>query len=233
LLLLAVSDVHSPRYLMQYMARLSARKALCGEAIAIVWAGDMVEKGRVAALQPVVTYTRRICGNKRIIAVFGNEEYMDLENEFMRRYHDIIWLNDNYIRVEVEGKCIAFYGTRGALDEPTRWQKRHIPNIRAIYKAKIERFRSIGRKLRSECDILILVTHYVPTYATLEGESREIWPQLGSKEMEKAVIEVKPDIVIHGHAHNSKKLEAELDGVRVYNVALPARNDITVIEVQA
>ena len=231
LLILAVSDVHSPRYLMQYMSLLSIRKQFCGSAIAVVWAGDMVDKGRVNALQPVITYARRMCGDKRIVAVFGNEEYMDLENEFMRRYPSIIWLNDSYMKLEVEGRCIAFYGTRGALDEPTRWQKRHIPNIRAIYKAKIERFRSIGKKLRGECDILILVSHYVPTYATLEGEDPSIWPQLASREMERAVLEVKPDIVIHGHAHNSKKLEATLDGVRVYNVALPARNEITVIEV--
>jgi Icc-related predicted phosphoesterase len=216
---------------MQYMSSLSSKKQLCRDALALVWAGDMVDKGRVHALQPVVSYTRRLCGDKRVIAVFGNEEYMDLENEFMKRYSNIIWLNDNYLKLEVEGKCIAFYGTRGALDEPTRWQKRHIPNIRAIYKAKIERLRSIGKRLRNECDILIIISHYVPTYVTLEGEKREIWPQLASKEMEKAILEVKPDIVIHGHAHNSKKLEAHLDGIRVYNVALPARRDITVIEI--
>ncbi len=228
--IIAVSDVHSPRYLMQYMAALSTRKEACNDALAIVWAGDMVEKGKINALQPVIAYTRRICGPRRIVAVFGNEEYMDLEKEFIRRYSDIVWLDDSYIKVEAEGLCIAFYGTRGALDEPTLWQKKHIPNIRTIYRLKVERFKTVGKQLRKECDRLIFISHYAPTYATLEGEKVEIWPQLGSKLMEKALIEVKPDIVIHGHAHNSKKLQALLDGVRVYNVALPARRDVTVVE---
>ena len=43
--------------------------------------------------------------------------------------------------------------------------------------------------------------------------------------------EIKPDIVIHAHAHNARVTEAVIDSVKIYNVSLPARKGITVIEV--
>jgi Icc-related predicted phosphoesterase len=76
----------------------------------------------------------------------------------------------------------------------------------------------------------MLVTHYAPAYLTLEGEDPRIWPELGSRTMEKALLEARPDIAIHGHVHKSKLLEASLDGIRILNVAFPARGDIVVIE---
>lgn len=229
--IIAVSDVHSPRYLLHYMSALSRHKSDCETATILIWAGDMVDKGRINALQQVVAVTRRICGHKSIVAVFGNEEYMDLERKFIEKYNDIIWLNDSYMTLNVNGICYGIYGTRGALDRPTRWQERNIPNIRLIYRLRVERLRKTLQKLRTVCQKIIVVMHYAPTYATLEGEDEKIWPEIGSKAMEEALLEVKPDIVIHGHAHKSKRLEVDIQGIRVYNVALPARGDVTVIEV--
>ena len=196
----------------------------------MIWAGDMVERGRVEALRPVLEATQRKCPRAQIVAVFGNEEYMDREHEFARAYDNVVWLNDSYIVVEEKGKSIAIYGSRGALDRPTRWQRRNIPGIETIYKRRAERMKTVLSRLRNRTDIVIVVTHYAPTYLTLEGEKQEIWPELGSRAVEKALLKARPDIAIHGHAHNSRRLEAMLDGIRVLNVAFPARKDVTIVK---
>lgn len=231
MLLVAVSDVHSPRYLMEYMSALSRHRGECRGAAAVIWAGDMVDRGNVAALKPVITVTRNMCGSTRILAVYGNEEYFDREKLFASRYPEVLWLDDTYTVIEAGGEPVAVYGTRGALDEPTTWQRRHIPSIRLIYRRKVEKLRETVKLLRRRGYRVVVVMHYAPTTLTLEGEDPSIWKYMASREMEQAIIETKPDLVIHGHAHNSRRLEAELDGVRVVNVALPARHDVTVIQV--
>ncbi|MET1128936.1 MAG: metallophosphoesterase [Thermoproteota archaeon] len=228
--LLAVSDVHSPRYLMQYMSALSSHRNDCKEAHFIVWAGDMIDRGRVRAFDPLVKYTKRMCPESEIVAVFGNDEYMDREDEIERSYGEVRWLNDTYHVYSVDNTTIAFYGTRGVLDRPTRWQRRHIPLIQRIYEVKLEKLRENLLKLRDIADVIVVVMHYAPSYKVMEGEPQTAWPEMGSSRVERVLLETKPDIVIHGHLHNAKRLDNNISGIRVYNVAFPARNDLTLIE---
>lgn len=230
MIVVATSDVHSPRYLFQYVAALSKHSELCREAGVVLWAGDMVERGRVEALLPVVEATRKKCPSARIVSVFGNEEYMDREIYFIKRYPHVVWLNDSYIVVDGKDKSIAIYGSRGVLDRPTRWQRRNIPGIDAVYKRRAEKTAAMLKQLREKADVVVLVTHYAPSYLTLEGENPKIWPELGSKTMEKILLDAKPDMAVHGHAHRSKRLEASINGTRIVNVAFPARGDIVVME---
>ena len=231
LVVVATSDVHSPRYLMHYMSALARHSGECSAARLVVWAGDMVERGRVSALRPVVEVTRRRCPSARIVAVFGNEEYMDRENEFVRRYPQVVWLNDTYITLETRGLRIAIYGTRGAIDRPTPWQRRHIPGIERVYAERVRRLREEVKRLKSQGYYVIAVMHYAPTRLTIEGEDPSIWPYMASLAMEAAIRDAKPDLVIHGHAHHAKRLEAWINGTYVVNVAFPARGDVTVLRV--
>jgi Icc-related predicted phosphoesterase len=229
LVLAATSDVHSPRYLLEFLGALGRHSGECRDVRLFLFAGDMVEKGRVAALRPVVEAVRSRCPRARIVAVFGNEEYMDREQLFIQRYREIIWLNDSYMTLEYGDLRLAIYGTRGAIDKPTQWQERHIPGIRRIYAERIRRLRTTVADLRKRGYTVIVLTHYAPTTLTVEGEDPSIWPYLASREMEKAILETRPALVIHGHAHHARRLEAVLgDGTLVVNVAFPARRDIYV-----
>ncbi|BEP17626.1 metallophosphoesterase [Pyrofollis japonicus] len=214
------------------MSALSKHRADCEKVELVLWAGDMVEKGNVAALKPVIEVTKKFCGKARIIAVFGNEEYMDREREFITRYPEIVWLNDNhYVYVSSGGEEIAIYGTRGSLDRPTRWQRRHIPGIEKVYRERAIRLKEEVLRLKKEYEKVVVLMHYAPTYLTLEGEDKSIWPEMGSIFMEKAIRESKPNIVIHGHAHNSKRLEVTIDNILIVNVAFPARKDVTILTI--
>jgi Icc-related predicted phosphoesterase len=67
----------------------------------------------------------------------------------------------------------------------------------------------------------IVVLHYAPIRATVEGEPLEIFPFLGSSRLEEPLNRYPVTAVFHGHAHHgSPKARTQRD-VPVYNVALP------------
>ena len=224
---LAVSDVHSPRYLLEFTAALARRSHDCKTVDAVVLAGDMVERGKVEALKPVLDAIKSKCAGKPVMAVFGNEEFIGTEDKYVKRYPDVIWLNDSYTVLN----GVAVYGTRGSLDRLTRWQRRHMPWLEKVYRERVRRLEEAVVSLKNEYGKVIVVMHYAPTYATLVGEPQTIWPEMGSRLMEAAIARTKPDLVIHGHAHRSRKLEAVIGGVRVVNVAFPARRDLVLLDV--
>ncbi len=224
--------MHSPRYLLEFVAALNRHRGECSEVDMVVFAGDMVYKGRVEALKPVLDAVRSTCGDKPVVAVFGNEEFIGLEEEFRRRYPTVTWLDDEKQVFTIRGVRVAVVGTRGSLERPTRWQARKIPGITRIYAERLKRVEALLREARREADVVILVSHYALTWRTLEGEPRSIWPEMGHRGFETVIKNTKPDAAIHGHAHKSRVLEARLDGVPVYNVAFPARRDVTIIRVE-
>ncbi len=230
--ILAVADIHSPRYLHNFIASL--HRVRIENLDLIVLAGDIVDRGNVSAFKPVLdVLNTRILRNREIpmIAVFGNEEYMDREVEFYRKYNTVKWLNDEKIILRIQNQDICIVGSRGSLQKPTSWQERNIPNIANIYRDRLEKIKCLLRECRSLTPLTILVTHYATTFVTVKGEPVSVYPYLGVQFIEKLSQNEKPIIAIHGHAHNAKNVYAVVNGVEVYNVSLPARNGVTLIRI--
>ncbi len=225
--ILAVSDVHSPRYLAQFVAALSRRKNECSSVDVIVFAGDMVERGRVEAFRLVLDAVKSRCGSKPIVAVFGNEEYIGTEEKYVKLYPEVTWLNDNYVEIAQD---FVIYGTRGSLDRLTRWQRKNMPWLAKVYAERAKKLEQEVLRLKQRYRFVVVVMHYAPTFQTVVGEPPSIWPELGSRAVENAIKKSRPSLVIHGHAHRAKRLETFINGVRVVNVAFPARNDVTLIK---
>lgn len=222
---LAVGDVHSPDYLNLYVS--SVRRIVEG-IDAILWAGDMVRRGRVEALEPVLKVTREVFPKVPIIAVFGNEEYVGSEPIFRERFPEVVWIDDDYVVLEV-GECrLGIVGTRGALERPTRWQRQHMPELWRVYRERPRKIEELIVKARRRSDIVVLLSHYTVGFETAKGEPGYALPEMGSRAMAEAVRRAKPDVVFHGHAHRATVLEAQIDGIRVYNVSLPARKNVYV-----
>ncbi len=224
----AVGDVHGSRYFSVFTASL---KAIVGfKPDVFIFAGDMVDEGRVDDLDPILKVVREKFPGIPIVAVFGNEEYHELENKFLKRYPEVIWLNDTPAILTLNNVRVGFVGTRGALEKLTFWQRRHKPELEIVYKERPKIIKKLVTEVRKYSDIVILISHYAPTFLTVKGEPEKVYPYMGSRDMERVIREVKPEIVIHAHAHNARRVEALLDSVRVYNVSLPARKGITLIE---
>ncbi len=214
--LYASSDIHSPHYLLPFKSSLKTVRECC----IFMLAGDIVDRGNVAAAEPVFKAIREVSPGSVIVAVFGNEEYHEREDLFRKRYRDIIWLDDEYQVFQCGEKRIAIVGTRGALEKLTSWQKRNMPWLRRVYNERPKIVANLIAEARKEADHVILLSHYALSRETIKGENPAVWPHLYHPGMEEVVKSLKPDAAVHGHAHRGKP-KAFVAGVPVYNVAFP------------
>ncbi len=67
----------------------------------------------------------------------------------------------------------------------------------------------------------IVVLHYAPIHATVEGEPPEIIPFLGSTRLEEPIDRYRVGTVFHGHAHHGTVEGRTKANATVYNVAAP------------
>lgn len=224
----AFSDAHGPEFLHYLRGSLDA----LSQATIVLAAGDIVDGGNTSHGRLVIDVVR-MAYKGQLFAVFGNEEYDDIEAELRRVCPDVTWLKDEAAYLEVKGLVISIIGTRGSLDKPTRWQQRNIPNARAVYAERIMTLDRLLAEAKRKAHYTILLTHYAPICPTLEGEPAKIWSQMGSRRLTELILRHGPDLVIHGHAHRSTKPHVRLGRTEVYNVALPAIKRVTLIEVTA
>lgn len=222
----AVADVHSPKYFPHFV---DALLLLPGDIDLFLFAGDMILRGRVEEFKRVVRAVREVYGGP-IVACFGNEEYDEVIPRLVEDYGDeIIWLNDASIDLTVSNFRLYIVGSRGSLDRPTRWQLKNVSNIREVYSDRVSLIeRLLGGA--GNYDFSILLLHYSPTYKTLVGEIRYIWPEMGCRRLEEIIVLKKPAVVVHGHAHKSQVGKVCLNSTVVFNVSLPALGGVTVFE---
>ena len=210
------SDIHSPRYLRGFLSSLPRG----GQACLFLLAGDIVDRGRTEAAVPVVRAVREAYPGASIVAVFGNEEYQEIEEELRRLTPEVDWLDDEVKVYECGSARVAVVGTRGALERPTSWQKRHMPWLERVYRERPRIVAGLLREARREADIVVLLSHYALSRATIVGEPRRVWPYLYSPLMERVLVSERPNAAVHGHAHHGTP-KAVVAGVPVYNVAFP------------
>jgi uncharacterized protein len=95
------------------------------------------------------------------------------------------------------------------------------PEIKTFVRAGIDEAVKLERamsQLRSPKRVVVL--HYSPIAATVDGEAPEIYPFLGTSRLAEVVDRHGADLVVHGHAHNGKPDGATTAGVPVHNVAI-------------
>ncbi len=218
---LSFGDSHVPRYFSLVVSSVNSLVGFRPDIVLL--AGDIVDRGDIRGFDFVRSFLRGKYGaDVPIISVFGNEEYMDRQDLFRERYKDIVWLDDSYWITDLDCCRVCVYGSRGSLERLTPWQSRNASFLKDLYEKRIYLARENLLKIRGSCDISILLMHYSPTYLTLEGEPENIYRYLGHRGYEKVILETKPDLVIHAHAHNSKKWFAKLDSSYILNVSVPA-----------
>lgn len=221
----AVADVHSPKYLSQFIDALS----VLVDVDLLLFAGDMIFRGRVEGFREVMRAVRKVY-HGLIVGCFGNEEYDEVIPVLERDFGDeVIWLNDSSVDLTISGFRLYIVGSRGSLDRPTRWQLRNIGDIREVYMRRVAIIDQLLSKAGSY-DFSILLLHYSPTYKTLVGEVKYIWPEMGCRKFEDVIVSRKPSVVVHGHAHRSKVDRVYLNSTVVFNVSLPAFGRITVFD---
>ncbi|WP_369396049.1 metallophosphoesterase family protein [Sulfuracidifex tepidarius] len=163
--------------------------------------------------------------DRRCVAVFGNEDFRNFRERYKEEYPSFTWLDDSSEVFRIGTKRVLVVGSEGVLQRPTRFQ-RLLGIDESYFKKRMER---IDELLCEEADFRILVTHYASSLETVLGEKESIYPYLGYPLVEK--VRCAPDIAIHGHAHFAKRTLYFNGKTKVYNVALPANQDVVKIDV--
>ena len=106
------------------------------------------------------------------------------------------------------------------------------PLLREVYAETGKDVAALDRALAevADCPLRVVLLHYSPTMSTLVGEPESIWTYLGTNRLDGPIQKHRPDLVLHGHAHEGT-FAGSVGPVPVYNVAVHVmRRDFFVFE---
>jgi Icc-related predicted phosphoesterase len=190
------------------------------EADLLVIAGDLTNYGKTSEMEPLLNVLVRL--RLPIVAVLGNHDYESGQQDELMKM-----MTAEGIKVldgtAYERDGIGFAGTKGFIGGFGRGVLTAFgePEIKRIVQASIDETLKLERamsQLRTEKRIVVL--HYAPVAATVQGEPAEIFPYLGTSRLAEVVDRHGANLVVHGHAHHGSQDGKTVGGVPVYNVAL-------------
>src|SRR5580765_7223193 len=190
------------------------------QADVLVLAGDLTNYGQPSEMEPLINALVRL--RVPTIAVLGNHDYESgQEQELMKM------MSAAGIKVldgsAYERDGVGFAGTKGFVGGFGRGVLTAFgeAEVKAFVRAGIDEALKLERamaQLRTPKRVVVL--HYAPIAATVEGEAREIFPFLGTSRLAEIVDRHGADLIVHGHAHHGSPEGKTTGGVPVHNVAI-------------
>jgi uncharacterized protein len=214
----ATADLH---YAAQRSTTLKEQLApVRDEADVLVVAGDLTNFGQPAEMEPLVNVLVRL--RIPIVVVLGNHDY-----ESGREAELMHMMSSEGIKVldgtGYERDGVGFAGTKGFVGGFGRGVLTAFgePEIKTFVKASIDEALKLERamsQLRTPKRVVVL--HYAPVAATVQGEAPEIFPYMGTSRLAEVVDRHGADLVLHGHAHHGASNGKTTGGIPVHNVAI-------------
>ena len=219
----AAGDIHCAEPLRERITR--AFTALRGQADVVLLAGDLTTHGDPAEAAVLADACRSL--ELPVYAVLGNHDFhLNRCDELIAVLEDagITVLQRAFAVHEVGGVELGIVGGKGFVggfpgaELPDFGE----PLLREVYAETTREVEAIeaGLEQVSGCHRRIVLLHYAPVQATLEGEPEGIHTFLGSERLAPPIDRHRPDLVLHGHAH-AGRLRGAIGDVPVYNVSVP------------
>jgi Icc-related predicted phosphoesterase len=216
----AVGDIHCTKTSQGVLQPLFQQ--INDNADILVLCGDLTDYGlpdEAQILAKELTSSLKI----PVLAVLGNHDFESGQVEEVQR----ILGEAGVIMLDGEG-CeilgIGFAGVKGFIGgfgpralEP--WGEASIKDC--VHEVIAEALKLEKALSRLQASQRIALLHYAPIRATVEGESPEIFPFLGSSRLEEPLNRYPVTAIFHGHAHHGSPEGRTQSDVPVYNVALP------------
>jgi Icc-related predicted phosphoesterase len=232
----AAGDIHCREANRERVVEAFSR--LDGEADVALLAGDLTSHGTLEEAE--IVCAAAAATEVPVFAVLGNHDWHAGEQDAIRERLSeggVRVLDGEAIVVDLEGLEVGLVGCKGFVGG---FAPRHLPDfgepsLRAVYAETTAEVEALSAGLHevATCPIRIVLLHYSPVEATLEGEPREILPFMGSDRFAAPILEHGPDLVLHGHAHEGAP-EGRIGQVPVYNVSLPVTGrDFWTVELDA
>ncbi len=217
----ATADLHYAKHSRGKMQEAFAE--ISQSADVLLLCGDLTEYGLAEEAEELAADIR---SSVRIpcIGVIGNHDYESGQPDAVAKILDetgVTMLNGEAVEIAGVGFAgICGFGGGFGRRMLNAWGE---PLIKEFVQESIShaiRLEQALVKLQTERRIVVL--HYSPIRATLEGEDPEIYAFLGSSRLEEPINRFKVTTVFHGHAHNGALDGTTSTGIPVYNVSAPA-----------
>ena len=216
----------------------SALRELAGTADMVLLCGDLTTHGEPEEAAVLAEECAPL--GIPVFAVLGNHDW------HANRHDEVVaQLDQGGVRVlerqwatcQLGALQVGIAGTKGFVGG---FPGSHLPDfgeplLRAVYKETTREVEALDRALReiALCQVRVVMLHYAPTAATIDGEAPGIWAFLGTDRLAAPIAEHEPDLVLHGHAH-SGTFEGAIGDVPVYNVSVPVMGrDFWLFELEA
>src|SRR5882724_12525919 len=214
----ATADLHFTA--QRYSALRDQLNQVRDEADLLVLAGDLTNFGQPAEMEPLLNALVRL--RVPTVAVLGNHDY-----ESGREADLMQMMTVEGIKVldgsAYERDGVGFAGTKGFVGGFGRGVLTAFgePEIKSFVRASIDEALKLERglsQLRSPKRVVVL--HYSPIAATVQGEPPELSPFMGTSRLAEVVDRHGADLVLHGHAHHGTLEGQTTAGIPVRNVAI-------------
>ena len=215
--LAALADVHYSKSSPSSLQPLFAQIAESADVLALC--GDLTDYGLADEARLLAKDLSQV--KIPIVAVLGNHDFeANQEREIVQILGDVgvhmldgdTWEFRGVGFAGVRGFCGGF--GRGAL---AAWGEKIIKDF--VHEAVQEALKLEAALARLNVPQRIVLLHYAPIRATVEGEPPEIIPFLGSSRLEDPLSRFDVTAVFHGHAHKGAPEGHTQTGIPVYNVA--------------
>lgn len=190
------------------------------EADTLIVAGDLTNFGKPEEMEPLLNAFVRL--RLPIIVVLGNHDYESGKQAELAQS-----LSSAGIKVldgsTYQREDVGFAGTKGFVGGFGRGMLTAFgeEEVKTFVRAGIDEAIKLERamsQLRTAKRVVVL--HYSPIAATVQGENPEIYPFLGTSRLAEVVDRHGADLVLHGHAHHGKPDGKTPAGIPVHNVAI-------------
>lgn len=158
-----------------------------------------------------------------VLAVLGNHDFESGHPEAVRKVMEeagVRMLDGEAAEIEGVGFAgVCGFGGGFGRQMLNAWGE---PLIKSFVQEAVDqglRLEQALAQLQTERKIVLL--HYAPIRATVNGESSEIFPFLGSTRLEEPINRFRVNAIFHGHAHNGTAGGATATGIPVFNVSAP------------
>ena len=216
----ATGDLHYTRTSKGQLEALFTEASKAADVLLLC--GDLTDYGHVEEAH-VLAEDIKTHAKIPVLAVLGNH---DFETGHVDEVSRII--EEAGVRL-LEGECaeikgVGFAGACGFGGGFGRWMLNAWgePLIKEFAQEGVNQAMKLERALaRLQTPKRIVITHYSPLRATVEGENPEVFAFLGSSRLEGPLNRFNVTAAFHGHAHNGSPEGRSTEEVPVYNVSLP------------
>jgi Icc-related predicted phosphoesterase len=221
--LAAAGDIHASEESAERTDE--AFRSLPDDVDLVLLAGDLTTHGHPEQAS-IVAEAAALTGAP-VLAVLGNHDHHDgCVEQVVRVLEDggVEVLQRGFSVQTCAGVSVGIVGAKGFVGgfPGSSLPDFGEPLLREVYAETTREADSIDRGLQAvaHCAVRVVLLHYAPVEATLEGEPQGIHTFLGSERLAPPIDRHRPDLVLHGHAH-AGRLRGAIGDVPVYNVSVP------------